>query len=252
MEAIHILNGDALLDRFQTAKLPGRYVVCRECLIDGPVRAEINETFWTLRASFIAATFNETPRDYHEIVQEEFEKIPHNFHGEIYLWFENDLFCQVNYWFCLAYLSKRIKSTQVYRVFPSSKDYSPGWTGFGGLTSSDLLLSWNQRKKLSGDDIQIGAELWNAYAAGDTGLLKQLSTNKTEAFQRLPEVITAHIERLHCADRLPRPQKTLLEIVKHGRKTFGEIFREFSGREGVYGFGDTHVKAMLEELNIDY
>ena len=74
MGEIHILNGDALLGKLQPVKLPGRYVVCRECLIDGPVRAEINETFWTLRASFIAGKFNETQRDYRHLVQQEFEK----------------------------------------------------------------------------------------------------------------------------------------------------------------------------------
>ena len=140
----------------------------------------------------------------------------------------------------------------MYRLFPSSKDFSPGWSGFGGLSSSDLVFSWNERKQLSGDDTQIGAQLWKAYASGDTESLRQLSTCNSEAFQLLPEVVAAHLERLHCADKLPRPQETLLEIVKKGRKTFPDIFQEFSRREGVYGFGDAQVRAMLDEMNIDY
>jgi hypothetical protein len=252
MEQIHILNGDALREKLQPMKLPGRYVVCRECLIDGPVRAEINESFWTLRANFIARAFHESQHDYHEVVRREFEKLQTGDQDEIYLWFENDLFCQVNYWFCIAYLSTQNKSTQIYRVFPSAENYSPGWTGFGWLTSDDLLHSWDERKKLAKRDIEMGTQLWSAYASGNTTLLKQLSSYSSEAFQLLPEVVRAHVERLHSADKLTRPQQTLFEIVKHGRRTFPEIFQEFCRREGVYGFGDLQVKTMLDELNIDY
>jgi len=63
-------------------------------------------------------------------------------------------------------------------------------------------------------------------------------------------VIQAHIDRFPTNNELGRPQQRLLAI-KDQLKTndFGQIFQQFSKEEGIYGFGDSQVKAMFDELN---
>ena len=99
MKTFHILNGDCLDQRFPN-DLDGEKIIWRECLIDGPV-SETN--FFESRTKFIQENFGETKEGYSEKVLNEFEKIkniPQN--ADVYFWFEDDLFCQVNLWFLLS------------------------------------------------------------------------------------------------------------------------------------------------------
>jgi hypothetical protein len=91
---IHILNGDALVDRFAAANIQGTYIIVREALIDGPVYAKTLADFWELRAGYFSADNN---AHYYEVIVSEFEKLKQvNKDDAIHLWFEDDLFCQVN------------------------------------------------------------------------------------------------------------------------------------------------------------
>ena len=45
-----------------------------------------------------------------------------------------------------------------------------------------------------------------------------------------------------------RPRAVLREIIDEGIEGFERTFEEFSKRAGVYGFGDTQVRRILEDL----
>ena len=53
----NILNGDALIDRMEAAGFQP-FIVCRECLIDGPASAGSISEFWHQRANFIAESLD--------------------------------------------------------------------------------------------------------------------------------------------------------------------------------------------------
>lgn len=92
----HILNGDALKVQFPEV-LKGNIIVARECLI-GDVQGKNLEQFFHTRAQFISNFEDYNYDDYFQDTVSEFEKIraiPEN--AVINLWFEDDLFCQVNF-----------------------------------------------------------------------------------------------------------------------------------------------------------
>ncbi len=43
MKIIHVLAGDSLVEPFKNTNIKGEIVVCRECLIDGDLKAEKDE-----------------------------------------------------------------------------------------------------------------------------------------------------------------------------------------------------------------
>ena len=95
----HILNGDALAGSFADTKLEGEVIVFREALIDGDLGGNSLPEFWQTRTEYMQVEKNE----YYASVVNEIEKIlkaPGN--SEFNLWFEYDLFCQVNLWFLLS------------------------------------------------------------------------------------------------------------------------------------------------------
>src|SRR5215210_3615464 len=102
---IHVLAGDALAENFNKTGIDGEVAVCRECLIEGDVKAENLNDFWEIRADFIVSVYGENKEKYFETVADEFRKLNNLTPGaEVNLWFEYELFCQTNMWFCLDLL----------------------------------------------------------------------------------------------------------------------------------------------------
>jgi hypothetical protein len=97
---VHILNGDALAGYFP---FEGEKIICRECLIDGPLYGRLPDDFFEIRAAYISDSFHVPAEDYFRNLKSEFdrlENIPHAL--SINVWFEHDLFCQANLWFMLC------------------------------------------------------------------------------------------------------------------------------------------------------
>lgn len=239
---IHVLPGDALTESFEKTAIDGTIIVCRECLIEGDVKAARLEDFWRLRASFIEKSYGAEKEDYFQRVASEFEKLQNlaTEKAEINLWFEYELFCQVNLWFCLYLL--RESEAKIFRVAPVVRDESEIWKGFGNLSTEDLESCFADRIEFSESERRLGADLWKAYQAGDFEMLEKLSATESACFPYLKEVCRAEIEKS------AQPRKVLEEIIAEGKTDFTEIFPAFSSQAGVYGFGDAQVKRILAEI----
>ncbi len=239
---IHVLAGDALAEDFKNCAIDGEIIVCRECLVEGDVKAASLEEFWQTRARFITNSYGGNEADYYQKVVSEFEKLKNlaSPEAEINLWFEYELFCQTNLWFCLYFLGE--SQAKIYRVAPSVREESEIWKGFGNLTTQDLEKCFAERVELTEKDIRLGADLWKAYQNADYATLERLSETESQSFPYLKEVCRAEIEKNS------RPRKVLQGIIAGGKTDFAEIFPEFSARAGVYGFGDSQVQRILAEI----
>lgn len=241
----HILNGDCLASQLTEAGITENIIVCRECMIEGPIKPSIDGEFWGKRAVFIGETYNETQAGYQDKVRSQFDRIatlPKD--AEINLWFEDDLFCQTNMWLILNLLHGQDHQGPIYRVFPvmAGADH---WLGFGASNAEALQQAYTQRVLLTANDVKLGADLWLAYANNDLDRLTSLSKTDSNAFNLLPEVVQAHIDRLGTPSR---PVKAIQEIMAEGKQTFKEVFPEFTRRQGIYGFGDLQVKRLYDEV----
>jgi hypothetical protein len=235
----HVLPGDSLVQEFQKTNIEGEVIVCRECLIVGDIDAETLPEFWQQRARFILSEYAEDEIEYHDRVADELAKLldidPED---EVNLWFEYELFCSVNMWFCVWLLSET--GARVYRVEPIVRSDADKWLGFGTLTSDDLKTCFNARTEFTAEDIALGANLWNAYRRGDDTKLTELATSTSACFPHLREICEAAIEKE------TRPAEIIAEIQFEGKTEFEDIFPEFTKRAGVYGFGDLQVKRLLQ------
>lgn len=239
---IHILPGDALVESFKETNIGGETVVCRECLIDGDVKAVDLDEFWQVREKYLSAAYPKPPGFYRKEVRSEFEKflnLPEK--SEVNFWFEHELFCQVNLWFCLWLLSD--KTLELYRVAPIIKNKEDIWQGFGVLDKKELEECFDRRIKFGREDVQLGKDLWEAFCSEDAESLKRLGETDSDCFFYLKEVCAAAIVK-HS-----RPKAVLQKIIARGETDFGRIFREFNKTEGIYGFGDLQVRSICESLS---
>src|SRR5689334_20345043 len=116
----HVLNGDALAENFPVNEIPGEIIVIREAFIEGPLSTDFTKEYWEKRSAFIHSSYHATPEEYEvqflsqlpllDSIQDE---------DEVFLWFEDDLFCVVNMLFVIAYVSGR-SHPDFYRIFPNA------------------------------------------------------------------------------------------------------------------------------------
>lgn len=239
---IHVLAGDAIADNFKQADINGETIVCRECLVEGDVNAASLKEFWQIRSKFITNNYGEKEEKYFQNSVGEFEKLRTlaTSETEVNLWFEYDLFCQVNLWFCL-YLLKESKA-KIFRVAPILRQGDEIWKGFGGLETEVLEKCFAERVKFNDAEILLGANLWKAYQIADFETLDKLSETKSSCFPYLREVCRAEIAKNSL------PGRVLRGIMAAGKTDFAEIFTEFTTQAGVYGFGDLQIKRLMSEI----
>lgn len=243
----NVLNGDSLAYSFPDAKIEGEIIVVREALIDGELSGNDLKVFWQNRAEFIGVTETE----YHDKVVIEFEKImsaPND--SEFNLWFEYDLFCQVNLWFVISIINNLQGKKKVYAVYTSFLDRNDKqfWNGYGLANSSQLQVCFADRIHLSDADLQLGHELWTAYKSNNFEELARLSNLQSLSFPFLQEVVKAHIERFPQDGSKGRPEKVIEDITKDVSSDFNEVFKEFWKKESIYGFGDVQLKQLYDKV----
>lgn len=239
----HILNGDALREQFPKA-IQGEIIVARECLVDGNLEGVSLADFFTTRAQFLSKNYGGSEKEYYTKVVSEFEKIqriPKD--STIYLWFEDDLFCQVNFWFVAHLIESSNRAYEVYLVRP--KAYSP--YSFGRLNRTELIEVYEQKVALL--ELPTIASLWRSYRTNDLETLESIAQTLASKHPFILPAVQAHIQLTPTKGHVDRPTQTLLTIMETLQtKDFGSVFQEFCKREAIYGFGDLQVKRIFNRL----
>ena len=243
----NILNGDSLAYSFSDAKVEGETIVVREALIDGELSGDNLHDFWKSRYNYMRITENQ----YNNSVVKEFEKIMNApDHSEFNLWFEYDLFCQVNMWFVISIINSLPIKKRVFAVYTSYLDKTSKqfWNGYGPAKPDELKVCYSDRILLSEADINFGQKLWKAYKNGNLEELTNLSKHQSSAFPYLQEVVKAHVDRFPKDGTKVRPEKVIEDIITNISPDFHKVCEEFWNRESIYGFGDTQLKSLYDKV----
>ncbi|MDF2158568.1 DUF1835 domain-containing protein [Algoriphagus sp. CAU 1675] len=240
--SVHILNGDSLASLLPD-QIQGERIVFRECLIDGPVDAESEEKFWETRKKFIQSNFGPSP-DYESYSKNEILKIKNiSVDSEVYLWFEEDLFCLVNFWKAVDMLSSRVY--EAYLVTPGTENpYS-----FAELDSQKLIERFHSAQHLQKEDLILFSTMWSYFQKEEVFEALHLAEKFSDRFPFLLRAIEAWREMIPLGEFPGKPIETLREIVNELKtEDFEVIFPEFQKRLPIYGLGDLHVKRLLEQI----
>ncbi|MEZ5347031.1 MAG: hypothetical protein R2681_15895 [Pyrinomonadaceae bacterium] len=238
---VNVLPGDSLVENFRKTGIDGEIIVCRECLVDGDLSGDTLEEFWEVRERYLGSY--ETKDDqinYSEMVAGEFIKLWNIADdNKVHLWFEYELFCQVNLWFTIWLL--RNSAAEFYVVYPKIKGENR-WGGFGNNDPDELKQCFDDKIRINDDDLYLGVQLWESFQKKDFEKLISLGMTESKAFPTLQEVCEA------ASEIETRPKSVIGQIKAGGKDSFGDIFKEFCKTEGVYGFGDLQVKKIFDEM----
>ncbi|MCB0656036.1 MAG: hypothetical protein KDC57_07870 [Saprospiraceae bacterium] len=238
----HILNGDALNEQFPGV-LEGERIIMRECLLEGDVAGNSPEELYRTRARYLSSRYEEvTDEWYYKKTVVELDKIRNIIPGtDISLWFEEDLFCQVNLWY-VSHLLTQTGNHSAFLVLPDAHcRYN-----FGAMNQADLIAAFRQRQPL---DVTVLSELWTCYQKQDGPGLEAIASRHHHEYPFLRAAVQAHRDRISGDENPGRPIRVLTEIIEElGTTALGPVFKAFHQREPVYGYGDLQIQRMLEEL----
>lgn len=224
MSTFHILNGDCLAEKFPK-NLEGESIIWREALIDGPVS---DNNFFENRKKFITENYD-SESDYDELVLKELQRIqnlPED--SDVFFWFEDDLYCQVNFWFLISNLN--LGKTKIFRVFPKDTE-----KGFGESDENDLLELFHSAKEINDTERKLISNLWADFQQNN--LSKEVSS---EIVRNLEELITANKNRFN------RTLENQIKDIQKTAESFEEFFKIFNQKYPIYGFGDLQLKRYID------
>lgn len=246
-KTLHILNGDSTFHIFKGTGLTGDVLVWREMLSEGPVSAQ---NLWETRSKWINEVYNEALIGYQEKVLNTVQKLKElDQYEELVLWFEYDLFCQINLIGILNILNQNTQLPNIYLICPAEIEGMPDFRGLGELNSSQLLDLWPTRVKLNKSDLEFASEAWDLYVANNPIAIETFLNRDFGQLPLLKNALRAHLLRFPKAPKqLNHIEETLLQIINSGIRSKPAIYQAFWSKEPIYGMGDLQIDHVLDQL----
>lgn len=239
---LHILNGDSSWHLFQETGIPGETLVWREILCEGPVQHEIaTPEFWSKRDDFVKSEFGAGPADYKQLI-DDFEKLKDfKSYTEIILWFEYDLFCQVNMMALLSWCYRQNVHDHC-KVSMICVGDEPGYErliGLGRIPPHRYTELYEERTILTGPSLAYADRVWKAYTSEDPNEL-EFALMPHPVFSYLSGAMKSHLKRFpytSCALN-EIEQEILITIQNEEVHNVDDVVRHMLQWQHYYGFGD--------------
>lgn len=249
---LHITNGDAFTERLGTLKLKGDVITWREMLCEGKTLTNVgSENFWKTRFEFLNKNYKVSKSWFIEKTLKEYRSLcNHKQQDHIVLWFEYDLFCQINMLAVLSWLKANRKYAEVSLVCSGKEDETDKLYTLNELSDDHLLKLYDNRTVLSQDDIEYADYVWQLYCSDNPMRLENLRDFDNYAFRYLSQAVKSHLHRFpSIKNGLNEMENNILRLAVEERPTSK---RSFLGtllqNQGILGFGDTQYERALTRL----
>jgi Domain of unknown function (DUF1835) len=230
---LHVTNGDATVPGLRGTGLAEPILVWRDVLHEGPVPDVPDDELRRIRAAFLAGEGADDIGTH-----EEFERRDRTLeeHDELVLWFEADLYDQL----------QLVQILDAARAAPGSITLvcigeHPGIARFGGLGElSSEQLSRLSGATLTGEAVTYARRAWAAFRAPDPAGVNDVAASRSPELRFVAEALDRLArEYPSTRDGLSLTERRLLAAVAMGAGTAGEAFVRGAAREIRPFLGDT-------------
>jgi hypothetical protein len=231
---LHVTNGTSV--SIAQTGLPGEVLYWIDILHEGPTPAGLSlEQMSEIRARFLDdADGRLSIRD--KTLAEFWQ------HEEVVLWFEHDLYDQLQLIQILDWFAGRdLGSTRLSLI--CIEGY------LGELNPQELLRLFPTRHEVSAAELKLGAAAWTAFCSPDPSQIENLLGTNTSALPYLAGALTRHLEQFPSArNGLSRSERQILEILSAGPQTFSAAFSAAADREEAVFLGDCVFWRYIERM----
>jgi hypothetical protein len=238
---LHITNGDSAV-RVLSRAVGGEFLPWRDVLHEGPVQAGIPlEDLSRRRAAFIAQAGWAPP----EAVQEQFAARDRRLqdamaHEEVVLWFEHDLYDQLQLIQVLDGLSE-LRGPPISLV--GEAEY------LGNMAPERAAELFSLRSPVMRRHFQEAQAAWAAFRSPDP---RGIDPEKPKALPFLGAALRRHLEEFPwTTDGLSRTERQVLQVLADGPLPFPQLMRKTQSLEDPIFLGDAVLAWHLDRLESD-
>jgi hypothetical protein len=248
---LHITNGDFAADLIRQSGVPGKVLPWRDVLHEGPVPGGLDlEKMSEVRSQFLMQPGWTTSAG--EVLTE-FRRRDHELRtglsaDEIVLWFEADLYDQLQILQILDWLGRhppRRLSLICIGEFPGVA----GFQGLGQLTPEQLAGLFPERPPVGRHQLDLAARAWEAFTRADPGTLNRLTREDTGGLEFLGAALLRLLSEYPLwTTGLGQTERAVLRALQNGPLGFDLLFAAVQGMEERPFMGDTTLWTRIQTL----
>jgi len=258
---LHVANGTATTRTIEAAGIPGACSIWSDPLHEGPVPAGLSDLeLMDLRARFLAGPGDVTGaawaggnpsldpandlREWRAAIER------HESYGELILWFEHDVFDQLNLVQLLTWLREHLPETKpVSLICVGSFPGRPDFKGLGELTPGELASLVDTRQPVSDSQYELAQRAWAAFRAPTPEPLDALRRGETSALPYFAPAMARFLQEYPWTrDGMSRTERRLLELASGDGIALGKAFPRMHEGEQTYYVTDGSLAALAETL----
>jgi len=212
MSLLHVANGHATTGLIELSGVPGHTMVWCDPLHDGPVPGGVpDDELLRVRAEFLAAS-DEAIDDVVADLRYWRSAIDRQDYDELVLWYEHDLFDQLNLIQILTHLGTTRPARPVSLVSLDSFPGHPDFKGIGELEPADVAALFEMRRPVGDAQIAVAARAWEAYRSADPRAIEAVLGTDTSTLPFLARALRRHLEEFPSAvNGLSRSEQRVME-----------------------------------------
>jgi hypothetical protein len=249
---LHLHNGDCAANIARQSSLPGEHFAWRESLITGPTPAGLSREDWRkLRTQHLFETYGVDLQECERGLLTQEEKLKtFSDHEEVILWFEHDLFCQLQLLYLLDwFVPQALGTTKLSLICINQFPGKPNFHGLGELSSDEFASLFPARAEVTARQLKLAEAVWRAYCSPTPRDIEKVLQTDTSGLPFLDAALRAHLQRFPDSNNgLGRIENRALQLVADGANKFSDLFLRFSDAEPVYGLGDAQFWLALRQM----
>ncbi|MFL5595062.1 MAG: DUF1835 domain-containing protein [Gemmatimonadaceae bacterium] len=242
---LNITNGDSAAGTLAEAGIEGKIIPWRDVLHEGPVDSSLPlEELSKARASFIA------DQDWDDLrrVREEFAQRDRTIRNlddfeEIVLWFEDDLYDQLQLIQLLDFFGREAPRGKTLSLIVVDGYIPP-------LSAPEIRKLDASRPRAASEQIDLARRAWKAFGSADPAAISKLLEQDTNALPYLARALRRHLEEFpSTVNGLSRSEREALTAIEEGHNTPVSAFLEVAEKQDSIFLGDMVFYSYLERLS---
>jgi hypothetical protein len=247
---LHVTNGTSVTTTLEAAGVPGLRSIWSDPLYEGPVPAGLSDDeLREVRERYLGGDVEADPandmRRWRQVIAD------HESYDEIVLWFEHDLFDQLNLLQLLSWIRSHLpEGKPVSLICIGSFPGRPAFRGLGELSPGELAPLLETRRPVSAAEYALAERAWKLFREPTPEPLDDLRRGDTSALPFLARALERFLQEYPWTnDGLSRTERRLLRLAADGPTIMNAVFPRMHDGEDAYYVTDLSLLGLVETLS---